>query len=123
MFIILSCPDKPLLQNTDQVIQPPDAKIRMRMFLQMHIPLIQKQHRGSASHMSSRHIVNAITNHDQILTISKTPFTRDMQDARGIRLGQEIGRVPRDDWQEDMAVEMVVDQVLDWCSKRCECRG
>ena len=134
MLRITPLTNKPLLKNLDQIIQSIDTNISMSMFLQMNIPLIQKQHRRRTSLMSRRHIINTIpnlkiisfpsehiiqktvrlTHHNQTLgPIRQTPFLGNMQNASWIRLGNHIRCVSRNYRQEYMLWQVIVEKIPD----------
>lgn len=55
--------------------------------------------------------------HDQtVSTVIEAPFPCDVQDPGGVGLGQEIGRVARDDGEEDVVGEVVFEEMRYWCS-------
>ena len=60
MLLITSITQKSALQNINQVIQPINAKIRMRVLLQMRVLLIQQQDCSSTGLMARCHIINTI---------------------------------------------------------------
>lgn len=62
-------------------------------------------------------VISVFTHHNQALSpITQPPFLGNVQYPRGIRFGKNIGCVPRDDGEEDMAGEVVLDEVHDWRS-------
>lgn len=71
MLVLATMTFKPLLEDINQIIQTVNTKIRMSMLAEMTIPLIHEQHRCCTGHMTSCHIINAITNLQMISGLVK----------------------------------------------------
>lgn len=53
-------PDKPVLQDPDQLVQPLDAEVRVLVVPEVRVAVVEEQHRRGARGVAGRHVVEAV---------------------------------------------------------------